>query len=404
MFSMTKNMRLTALLALGVLIFAICGAARAQQANPKEMSPAEVAKEEAAINSELEAVAREIMELLQHPGFRGQLRGEINSAKTSENILVLDKFLEKVSKQKNAPPGLAKARAAFDNANKKLKNSKSWSVEGIDLYFPVKDHKAKWKGNEDLLVAYAPAMSEADIKQIVAFSVKDKKRVILDPKTPPTTPVLVVVPEEHETHEMADVQTRDALPPPEVQEIPEGNEFHEQEYGSTLTMLYLDIRIDGESWTRGDPEVYVMAGQICSGQPKGYYWNLSYVNDTKRWYTVNLPMSFNSNCSYETYYSVWERDGSVSYQYRFGGWTNYCKYQHPRLACSPYSGSTTQYIKMCAHKSDDAIHVPGVNSPYGAMVRKNLMPWNVNFYYYSGNSPGYWSDGRYARGYFRMSH
>ena len=174
----------------------------AAQEKTVELSPAQEAQEYAAINAELKGVAKEIAALLKHPGFRGQLRGEINGAKTSESILVLDKFLAKVAKQKKAPPGLNKARGASDKASQRIKNSTAWAFEGIDLYFPVEDHKAKWKGNEDLLVAYSPVTDEATVKAIIGFSVKTQKKVTLDPTTPPATPVLIVAPEEHDSHEM----------------------------------------------------------------------------------------------------------------------------------------------------------------------------------------------------------
>ena len=191
---------------LGIAALGVCLAlpVMAQQMKAKpdaepekkvELSAVQRAQEHAAINTELEAVAREIATLLKHPGFRGQLRGEINGAKTIEGIIDLDRFLAKVAKQKKRPPGLDKARGATGKAKTRISNSKAWDLEGVDLYFPVEGHKAKWKGNDDLLVAYSPTDDEKDIKRIIAFSVETQKRVVLDGAAPPATPVHMDPPE-----------------------------------------------------------------------------------------------------------------------------------------------------------------------------------------------------------------
>jgi len=43
-------------------------------------------------------------------------------------------------------------------------------LKGIDLYFLVRDQKTRWKGNEDLLVAFFSVIEEAEVDGIVAFS------------------------------------------------------------------------------------------------------------------------------------------------------------------------------------------------------------------------------------------
>lgn len=288
----------------------------AAQEKTVELSPAQEAQEYAAINAELEGVAKEIAALLKHPGFRGQLRGEINGAKTSESILVLDKFLAKVAKQKKAPPGLNKARGASDKASQRIKNSTAWAFEGIDLYFPVEDHKAKWKGNEDLLVAYSPVTDEANVKAIIGFSVKTQKKVTLDPTTPPATPVLIVAPEEHDSHEMPVAargvdQARAELE--ESQDIT-GIEFIDgdaveksisQEDGNSFVGLHrMYMRDDKEPWSRGKPEVKVFFGQkkgnYCQAKRTNYknssLERFDYTNSWKTTWYGTPPYSSSSYC------------------------------------------------------------------------------------------------------------
>jgi hypothetical protein len=274
----------------------------AAQEKTVELSPAQEAQEYAAINAELERVAKEIASLLQHPGFRGQLRGEINGAKTNESILVLDKFLAKVAKQKKAPPGLDKARGASDKASQRIKNSTAWALDGIDLYFPVEDHKAKWKGNEDLLVAYSPVTDEASVKAIIGFSVKTQQKVTLDPTTPPATPVLIVAPEEHDNHELP-VASRGMEPSPAEQEESQdvsGIEFIEgdaedspvlQEDGNSFVGLRrMYMRDDKEPWSRGKPEV-----KVFFGHKKGSYCQSKYT-----WYSGTTLERFDYTNTWKT--------------------------------------------------------------------------------------------------------
>jgi hypothetical protein len=283
-------------------------------------------KQFSPVNADLENVARELVTLLQHPGFRGQLRGEINGAKTTENIIVLDRFLDKVAKQQVQPPGLGKARSATNRAVQRIKGTPAIDLKGIDLYFPVKEHRAKWKGNEDLLVAYQPVNEEAEINGIVAYSVKTQKRVLLDPNKPPPTPVLIVAAEEHLSHDPNYVvpdngpKPREGLPGgPKITSPP--GKFYDSERGdpgkpgqfpgnSYLFAYYTMIKRDGESWTRGDPEIEVYLMQECGSSNKYRRLNMAGVNDTYRTYYTGYygNLYFDASCSDRVFTSIWERD------------------------------------------------------------------------------------------------
>lgn len=303
---------------------------------------AEEAKEHAAINADLESVAREIAMLLKHPGFRGQLRGEINGSKAVEGIIELDKFLAKAAKDKKAPPGLAKARGATDKASQRIKASPAWALEGIDLYFPVEDHKAKWKGNEDLLVAYSPVNDEAEITSIVGFTVKTGEKITLDPAKPPAIPVLIVAAEEHDSHEIP-IMTRDAeivaepdfdlekLPEPDVVGKDPADMPIEQEKGNSyvgITWMY--VRDMKEPWTRGRPELKVWfghrKGNYCTDPSKTWRSGPLYNHrHERRWERASyLPSTgscqYNGNVCFffdDSYYPkmvlyIYEQDGGSS--------------------------------------------------------------------------------------------
>src|SRR5438552_11752442 len=61
----------------------------------------------------------------------------------------------------------------------------------LEVYIPVPAHRASWTGDENILVATALTDDDPPI----AFDAHGRRQV-LDPKAPPTTPVLAVVPVE----------------------------------------------------------------------------------------------------------------------------------------------------------------------------------------------------------------
>lgn len=330
---MYRNSSTSALLASVIaltLTSGIASIASAQQQDKQQpIDPAAIAndaKQFAAVNDDLENVARELMILLQHPGFRGQLRGEINGAKTTESIIVLDRFLEKVAKQQKPPPGLGNARGATNKAVQRIKDTPAVNLKGIDLYFPVKEHKAKWKGNEDLLVAYTPVNDEAEANGIVAYSVKTKERVILDPKEPPPTPVLIVAVEEHLSHEVNFVvphkepipekglpgRGKITSPPGQLYDNEEVNPGKPGQYpgNSYLYAYYTMIKRDGEGWGRGDPEIEVYFMQECGTDKSWRRLDTTNVNKTYTTYwTGNYGgLHFHSGCSDRVFTAIWERD------------------------------------------------------------------------------------------------
>src|ERR1041385_3142689 len=61
----------------------------------------------------------------------------------------------------------------------------------LEVYLPVPAHRAAWPGDSNVLVA--PAIKDQDVP--VAFDIRGKRQ-LLDPDTPPATPVIALVPVE----------------------------------------------------------------------------------------------------------------------------------------------------------------------------------------------------------------
>ena len=257
-----------------------------------------------AADADLEKLTKELAMLVAEPGFRGFLRSEIAKSKNRENILELDKFLARASKRSGARPALGKFQNGARGVNDRIKNSNLSALSGFDLYIPVEAHRAKWKGGADFLVAFASFQDEKDIQQVIAYSVKDGRRVILDPNKAPDQVVLVLAPEEHESHEVVATPKDTGAPPKELKENavqredPPKQGMKEPGGGDSIVgVRYVYLYSDKEPWTRGAPEIKLMMFQRGpNNQCLRQYRNASGINNERVSYKTWDP--WNSTGAY----------------------------------------------------------------------------------------------------------
>jgi hypothetical protein len=321
------------------------------------------------IHSELDALAKSLAQSLSAPGYRQALLAHMKKSKTREKILRMHEFTESMAKKKDMPPkanakGLEKQ---VKSTREKFRGPKFMALLGtadIDVYFPVDEQRHKWSGKDDLLVAYVPVIDEADVTDIIAYSVKTGDRVILDPASPPDTPTLVIAICEHEGEHELDV------PPPEQTMQDEPGEDPGEQHNSYFAMSKIKLYHDGEPWTKGDPEIYVLSAHVHGGEVKCKYSNLPFVNDEEHWYwcRVNTEFYFDSNSSNETFFMVMERDGSCSA--RCGGWSNQCKFLQVRV------GGRTATLGY--NKGDDPIYPYPEYYWSRGLINKAAIPWKVH--------------------------
>lgn len=142
----------------------------------------------------------------------------------------------------------------------------------LEVYLPVPSHREAWHGGAEFLVATAANDGEAP----VAFDARGR-RTILSASAPPTTPVIALVPQEHDFNRSAHAMCY------------EGCDGGGGGGGWTGTPpgLYLiasDFDEDHESWLKGNPEFEIhVYGEIggeseqlaCTGQHGGgpYTWD-----------------------------------------------------------------------------------------------------------------------------------
>jgi hypothetical protein len=266
-----------------------------------------MAKKKVEINTELETLAKNTALALKHSGLRGLLQSEISKSKNREQILESKNFFKTSAQKAKDAPGLQKLSDKFNKTQKLIKTSGMCDLEGLEIYFPVLEHRKKWRGEEDLLVAFSPVGDEEDIEEIIAYSVKSGDRIVLDRYIPPETPVLVIAQSEHETLEIG------PPPPPKDEGAIEGPK-PKMEKGtldkSYFGVKYLRIDDDKEPWTRGDPEIYAYYFQRAGSSCQKTYKDLTWINTERSWYNVwsYLARYFNSSYSNSTYIKIYERD------------------------------------------------------------------------------------------------
>jgi len=154
------------------------------------------------------------------------------------------------------------------------------AARGLELYLPVAKQRAAWHGDDDFLVATIGADSEAP----VAFDTRGARQV-LDPKTPPSTPVLALVPQETD---FTSGHPEDLLACVDMCDPTAGGGSSSPPNASVEPGIYLvqnHFNETHESWLKGNPEfeyhVYGIDDEgesvqlSCTGEHAGgnYAWD-----------------------------------------------------------------------------------------------------------------------------------
>lgn len=133
----------------------------------------------------LEQLARRVARSLRNPAFRAYLKGELDRSQFAEHKVHFQRFLKG-----NGRRALRDLARDNDEADSAVEADADAAIP-VEMYFPVAAHRAAWSGDENILVATEVEDHEAPI----AFDLQGRRQ-LLDPKRPPSTPVLAIVPVE----------------------------------------------------------------------------------------------------------------------------------------------------------------------------------------------------------------
>jgi len=210
--------------------------------------------------------------------FRAYLKAQLDASPFAEHKLQFQTFL-------GANGGRARRYLAGENGEPEAGvMQEAGAAIALEVYFPVPAHRAAWMGDEDVLVA--TGIADRDVP--VAFDPQGRRR-LLDPDSPPATPVIALVP----------VETDFTVAPQRVMTCPDclddgggggGGGVTGDVQPSTpppgLYMTKAHFVQDFEGWLKGAPEfeVHILGqkGQTdslqsyqCAGEHSGapYYFN-----------------------------------------------------------------------------------------------------------------------------------
>jgi len=179
-----------------------------------------------------EKLARQFAKALRNPAFRAYVKAQLDASPFREHKLQFQTFL-------GASGGRA-LRYLEAGAEQEAK-----AAIALEIYFPVPEHRAAWTGDENVLVA--TGITDRDVP--IAFDPQGGRH-LLDPGTPPATPVLALVPVETDFSIDPQRQTclecggsGDVMPPPPP--------------APGLYMTKAHFVQDFEGWLKGAPEFEV---------------------------------------------------------------------------------------------------------------------------------------------------
>lgn len=252
--------------------------------DPAAPAPAPTTVPEAAFRDgagrgeRLERQARRVARALRDPAFRAEVKRAIDASPFREGKVHFQRAMDA-----NGRRGYTVlAQATGEDAMSLAADAEAAGV--LEMYLPVAAHRAAWTGDERLLVATA----ERDGERPVAYDLRGRRH-LLDPRTPPETPVLAIVPAEIDFTAL-----------PRLNATCDGEECGGVSGGSTggtlalvtpgLYMSRVEFVDDFESWLKGSPEyeIHIMGPAStsptadlvsfqCIGEhaPANYRWDLN---------------------------------------------------------------------------------------------------------------------------------
>jgi len=174
------------------------------------------------INAGLAGTAKALAKALSDKKFRQFVRQQTVRSRNAEQILEAKAFFQKALRTNRSAPGLQELQRRVLKLSAQVKEAGlklSEETGEVDIYFPVVAHRKRWRGDDNLLVAFVPLADDMSLREIYAWSVKDQKWVSIDAKEPPETPTLVIALTEKETyatrkphHQLMWVQSRAPSP------------------------------------------------------------------------------------------------------------------------------------------------------------------------------------------------
>jgi hypothetical protein len=245
---------------LAALAFAACG-----ERNPASIAPPDAAEPLHTASAARERLAARLAVALADPALRHEFATRFATSEAPEGKLQFQSLARSDGNRL-----LLRLTAGGGSSLSELLADLD-AARGLEVYLPVASHREAWHGSADFLVATAASDHEAP----VAFDSRGR-RTTLSAHVPPTTPVIALVPQEHDF----------SRPAPAMCAANCGGSGGGGWVGQPpgLYLVGTDFTESHESWLKGNPEFEVhLYGEIggeseqlgCTGQHGGgpYTWD-----------------------------------------------------------------------------------------------------------------------------------
>lgn len=132
-----------------------------------------------------ERLARRFALAMANAGFRARIKAQLDRSPVREHKLHFQRFLNTERR------AALRTVAGINKEPTSAVEADAARALPLEMYFPVPEHRARWSGSSDILVA--TGLEDGDTP--VAFDTHGRRR-LLSPTEPPATPVLALVPVE----------------------------------------------------------------------------------------------------------------------------------------------------------------------------------------------------------------
>lgn len=278
----------------------------------------------AELTQKLKDIAKTLAISLKDDSMREILRTEINSSPYVENIVEATNFLSKQVDFKNY--GTTNKAKIIDLMNDKFPGKGTGSFKNkyqnlefgiIDIYFPVKEHRLKWQGDANLLVAANDQIRAKEEGTVLAYDV-DGNEKILSAKDIPTTPVLVVCLSEKRKNYLSN-QTITPLTSPNIvtslkksASVMATNNEETTSADISFSIIQYCMNKNYEGWLDGHNDIYFKYKIHWDGDPADlwYGWRETAVNSIEltKWKACNYPIVMHSTRNFSILIEMWEED------------------------------------------------------------------------------------------------
>jgi hypothetical protein len=250
-----------AALTAALLLTAAC-ADRTTPVEPAQAPPANLSAGSSALQARNERLARRFAIALRNDAFRALVVRSLGSSPEPEGKVHLQRFLDgNLGALRHLLASLAGEPQAEIDAD--LDGSPP-----IEIYLPVPEHRQRWHGDVNVLVATA----ERDRDRPVAFDTQGGRH-LLDADRPPTTPVIALGRAESSFHETAIPSFDGCISCDDGGGLTGGGTGGGASLVSPgLYMTYAKYNQTFEGWLKGDPEfeVHILGQDASTSAMKSY--------------------------------------------------------------------------------------------------------------------------------------